>query len=61
AEAEAELGRLRAALDLPTAVLPLLAAPWWGPSEVARLADALGRPRSGEPAWAPKGLPGGRA
>lgn len=59
--AAAELARLRGALDLPTTVLPLLAAPWWGPSEVAALADALGRPRAGEPAWAPDGLPGGRA
>jgi anion-transporting ArsA/GET3 family ATPase len=39
--AERELARLRAALRLPTACLPLLATTSWGAAEVERLADAL--------------------
>jgi hypothetical protein len=52
AEAAArELSRARSALDLPTTLLPLLAAPTWGAAEVERLADALAAPGPGEPAW----------
>jgi anion-transporting ArsA/GET3 family ATPase len=50
-----DLARARAALDLPTTLLPLLAAPTWGAAEVALLADALAAPGLGEPAWAPAG------
>lgn len=60
AEAAArDLARARAALDLPTTLLPLLAAPTWGAEEVARLADALATPTAGGPTWAPAG-PAGR-
>jgi len=53
AEAAArDLARARAALDLPTTLLPLLAAPTWGAAEVTRLADVLADPGPGEPAWA---------
>jgi anion-transporting ArsA/GET3 family ATPase len=43
-----ELDRLRAALHLPTAILPLLASDGWGAAEVGRIADALqgGKERS---------------
>jgi anion-transporting ArsA/GET3 family ATPase len=51
AAATRELARARAALDLPTTLLPLLAAPTWGAAEVERLADALAAPGPGEPAW----------
>jgi anion-transporting ArsA/GET3 family ATPase len=58
AEAAArDLARARAALDLPTTLLPLLAAPSWGAAEVARLADALAAPGPGEPAWVAGGRP----
>jgi hypothetical protein len=36
-----ELARARAALDLPTTVLPLLALPEWGPAAIGRLADEI--------------------
>ncbi len=36
-----ELARLRAALPIPTALLPLVAAVGWGATEVERIADAL--------------------
>ncbi len=54
AEAAArDLARARAALELPTTLLPLLAAPTWGAAEVERLAAVLEAPGPGEPAWAP--------
>jgi anion-transporting ArsA/GET3 family ATPase len=60
AEAAArELTRARAALDLPTTLLPLLASPTWGAAEVERLADVLAAPGPGEPAWAPPGAAAG--
>jgi hypothetical protein len=40
AEAERQLARARAAIDLPLVVLPLLPAPRWGPEEVEALAAA---------------------
>ncbi len=56
AEAAAhDLARARAALDLPTTVLPLLASASWGAAEVTRLADALASPGPGEPAWLASG------
>jgi anion-transporting ArsA/GET3 family ATPase len=59
AEAAArDLARARAALDLPTTLLPLLPAPRWGAAEVERLAVALSTPQAGEPTWAPD-RPGG--
>ena len=36
-----DLARARAALDLPTAVLPLVPTPAWGRSEVERIATAI--------------------
>jgi anion-transporting ArsA/GET3 family ATPase len=36
------LARARAALDLPTSVLPLLPEPAWGPAAVERIAAAIG-------------------
>ena len=39
--AERELARLRAALPIPTALLPLVASVGWGTAEVERIADAL--------------------
>ncbi len=36
-----ELKRLRAALPIPTALLPLVASVGWGTAEVERIADAL--------------------
>jgi anion-transporting ArsA/GET3 family ATPase len=66
AEAAARhLARARSALDLPTTLLPLLAAAGWGRAEVERLAEALASPGPGEPAWlvpppaAPAAPPGG--
>jgi hypothetical protein len=47
--AERELARLRAALPLPTACLPLLASAGWGTAEVERIADALSGERGGTP------------
>jgi len=41
--AQRDLARARAAIDLPTLVLPLLALPIWGPEAVERLAAELGR------------------
>jgi hypothetical protein len=63
AEAAArDLARVRAALPLPTTLLPLLAAPSWGLPEVRRLAAALASPRDGEPDWvAPAPAPGAPA
>jgi energy-coupling factor transporter ATP-binding protein EcfA2 len=73
AEAAArDLARARTGLELPTTILPLLAAPAWGAAEVARLADVLAAPGPGEPAWtgtgpaaaspaaSPRGAPGDR-
>lgn len=59
--AERDLERARAALALPTTLLPLLAAPAWGAAEVAVLASALAAPGPGEPTWAPAAAaaPGG--
>jgi anion-transporting ArsA/GET3 family ATPase len=50
--AQRDLARVRAAIDLPTLVLPLLALPEWGPQAVERLASELGRAadRAGAPA-----------
>jgi anion-transporting ArsA/GET3 family ATPase len=50
AAAQRELGRLRAALPIPTALLPLVASAGWGPAEVARIADALAG-REGRRPW----------
>jgi anion-transporting ArsA/GET3 family ATPase len=50
AAAQHELGRLRAALPRPTALLPLLATPSWGAAEVESIADALGA-ADGSPPW----------
>ncbi|MBK9516803.1 MAG: AAA family ATPase [Anaeromyxobacter sp.] len=59
AEASArEAARARAALDLPTTLLPLLASPTFGAPEVERLADVLGAPGPGEPAWLAPAAPG---
>jgi len=44
-----ELARLRAALPLPTACLPLLATTGWGSPEVERIADALAGGPGGSP------------
>jgi hypothetical protein len=41
AEAQRQLRRARAALGLPTVVLPLLPGAPWGPDEVEQLASAL--------------------
>jgi anion-transporting ArsA/GET3 family ATPase len=49
--AERDLARVRAALPLPTTLLPLLAAPGWGLPEVRRLAATLAAPQPGEPDW----------
>jgi anion-transporting ArsA/GET3 family ATPase len=43
AQARRYLARARAALDLPTTVLPLLPLPSWGPEAVERIAAALAR------------------
>jgi anion-transporting ArsA/GET3 family ATPase len=40
-QAERYLARARAALDLPTTVLPLLPSPEWGPAEVEAIAAAI--------------------
>jgi anion-transporting ArsA/GET3 family ATPase len=45
--AQRDLARARAALDLPTLVLPLLALPTWGPEAVERIAAALDRAARG--------------
>jgi hypothetical protein len=50
AAARRELERLRAALRLPTALLPLVASVGWGPAEVERIADALAG-RDGRSPW----------
>jgi anion-transporting ArsA/GET3 family ATPase len=47
--AERELRRLRAALPIPTALLPLLATAGWGLAEVDRLAAALAATGEGSP------------
>jgi hypothetical protein len=39
--AHRQLARVRAALDLPTAILPLLPVAEWGPEEVERIAGAI--------------------
>jgi anion-transporting ArsA/GET3 family ATPase len=39
--AQRQLVRVRAALDLPTIVLPLLPLPTWGPEAIERLADVI--------------------
>jgi anion-transporting ArsA/GET3 family ATPase len=41
AEASRQLRRVREALDLPTAVLPLLPVSPWGPEQVERVAEAI--------------------
>jgi anion-transporting ArsA/GET3 family ATPase len=46
-----DLQRARAALELPTTVLPLLASAAWGAAEIERLAEALVAPQAGGPAW----------
>jgi len=55
------LATLRAALPLPTALLPLLASPAWGRAEIEQLAAALASPGPGEPAWLPAGPAAARA
>ncbi len=63
AAAAAELVRVRAALPLPTTVLPLLTSATFGAPEVERLSDAFGAPGPGEPDWispAAAAVPGGR-
>jgi Mrp family chromosome partitioning ATPase len=50
AAAGRELARLRAALPLPTALLPLVASGAWGPDEVGQLADTLAG-TDGRPPW----------
>jgi len=45
------LAALRASLDLPTGLLPLLASPEWGRGDVEALAAALAAPGPGEPTW----------
>jgi anion-transporting ArsA/GET3 family ATPase len=50
AAAARELGRLRAALPIPTALLPLLAAADWGMAEVERIAEAIAG-RDGRSPW----------
>jgi hypothetical protein len=45
--AQRDLARARAALDLPTVVLPLLALPTWGPEAIERLAAELERAGGG--------------
>jgi hypothetical protein len=50
AAARRELQRLRAALPLPTALLPLVAAVGWGPDEVEQIAAALAG-REGRSPW----------
>ena len=47
--ARRELARLRVALPLPTACLPLLATTGWGSREVERIADALAGGPGGSP------------
>jgi anion-transporting ArsA/GET3 family ATPase len=49
--AQRELGRARAALALPTTLLPLLAAGSWGAAEVEALAAVLAEPPAGQPRW----------
>jgi hypothetical protein len=54
-----EVARLKAALDLPTTYLPLLAAPGWGLPEIRRLVATLASPRPGEPDWVAPGTGAG--
>lgn len=42
-EAQRHIARLRAALDLPTTLLPLLPSVGWGPRQVEVVADAMAR------------------
>jgi anion-transporting ArsA/GET3 family ATPase len=51
AEAAArQLARVRAALDLPTTVLPLLPTAEWGPEQVAAIADSIAAAGTGREA-----------
>jgi len=47
-EARRHLARLRAALDLPTTLLPLLPSVGWGPPQVEAIADAMARAWRGD-------------
>jgi hypothetical protein len=49
AAATAELARLRAALPIPTALLPLVASVGWGRPEAERIAEALAGRDGGSP------------
>jgi hypothetical protein len=49
---ERYLARARAALDLPTTVLPLLADPEWGRNAVERIAAAIEAAPPGSDEWA---------
>ena len=52
-EARRHVGRLRAALDLPTTLLPLVPSVGWGPRQVEAVAGAIARAWQGgeEAAW----------
>jgi hypothetical protein len=52
AAARLELRRLRAALPIPTALLPLVASVGWGSAEVELIADALAG-QGGRSPWLP--------
>jgi hypothetical protein len=49
-EAQRHVGRLRAALELPTTLLPLVPSVGWGPRQVEAVAEAMERAWRGEEA-----------